>query len=63
MFWEPGAMAAPISDMSEEPTRMVLRAWKVSDPNEMTGPSTAWTRESELGTQVWAAVLLRLVPM
>ena len=52
MSREPGAMAAPIRETMQEPTRIAFRAWKVSDADEMTGPKTAWTRESELGIHV-----------
>lgn len=41
MLVDPGAMAAPMKEMTEEPTSSVLRAWKVSEAEEMTGPSTA----------------------
>jgi hypothetical protein len=41
MLVEFGAMAAPIKDIIQEPTRRVLRAWKVSDAEEITGATTA----------------------
>ena len=54
MLPEPGAMAAPINEMRQLPTRSSLRAWKVSDAEEMSGEMTACTSESEFGTHVWA---------
>lgn len=47
-------MAAPMKEMSEDPTSKVLRAWKVSDADAMSGQTTAWTSERLLGTQVCA---------
>ena len=52
MDCEPGAMADPTNDTTQEPTRMIFRAWKASDAEEMTGPRTACTSERLLGTQV-----------
>lgn len=63
MLCEPGAMAAPMSEINDDPTRMVLRAWKVSEAEEMTGPKTAWTSEREFGTHVCVCGLSRLSPI
>jgi len=41
MLFEPGAMAEPINETTQDPTSKVLRAWKVSEAEEMTGPRTA----------------------
>lgn len=56
-------MAAPIIEMTEVPTSRYLRAWNTSDVEEKSGETTACTSASELGTQVWACVLWRDVPM
>lgn len=63
MLLDPGAMAAPIKEMIHEPTSRILRAWNVSEAEEMTGPRTAWTSESALGTHVWAATPSRSAPI
>lgn len=63
MSFDPGAMAEPMNEIKEEPTRMNFLAWKVSEAAEMTGPRTACTRDSELGTQVWVSGLSRALPM
>lgn len=52
MVFDPGAMAEPTKETTQDPTSKVLRAWKVSEAEEMTGPRTAWTKDSELGTHV-----------
>lgn len=57
MSLDPGAIAAPMNEMIELPTRISFRAWKVSEAEERIGAKTAWTRESALGTQVWVGVL------
>lgn len=57
MVSDPGAIAEPMNDITQHPTMMGLRAWKVSEADEMMGARTAWTRASALGTQVCAAVL------
>jgi hypothetical protein len=41
MLPEPGAMADPINDIRHDATSIIFRAWKASDAEEMTGPSTA----------------------
>ena len=56
-------MAAPMKEIIQGPTRRAFRAWKVSDAEEMRGEMTACTSERELGTQVWAVVLLRSFPI
>ena len=60
---DPGAIAEPMNDTVELTTSISFRAWKVSDAEEMTGATTAWTKESALGTQVCVDVLWRLSPM
>ena len=52
-----------MKETTQDATTMGLRAWNVSDAEEMTGPSTACTKDRELGIQVSAAVLLRSRPM
>ena len=63
MLPDPGAMAAPMNEMRDVPTSRLLRAWKVSEAEEMSGQRTAWTSESELGTHVWVAGFLRSAPI
>jgi tRNA-dihydrouridine synthase len=63
MSLEPGAIAAPMNDIVDAPTRINLRAWKVSDSDAIRGAKTACTTERELGTQVPATVLLRSASM
>lgn len=41
MLLDPGAMAAPMKEINEVATSSVLRAWKVSEADDITGPSTA----------------------
>jgi hypothetical protein len=38
---EPGAIAAPIKEIIEGPTRRAFRAWKVSEAEEIRGETTA----------------------
>lgn len=56
-------MAAPMNESIHGPTRNSFRAWKASEAEAMSGETTAWTRESEFGTQDSAALLLRSSPM
>jgi hypothetical protein len=63
MLPDPGAIAEPIKETTADPTSSSLRAWNVSEAEDMIGLSTAWTSESEFGTHVWAAVFSRSVPM
>jgi hypothetical protein len=41
MLVEPGAMAAPMKEIIDGPTKRALRTWNVSDAAEMTGATTA----------------------
>lgn len=41
MLVDPGAIAHPIREISAGPTSKALRAWKVSDAEEMIGAKTA----------------------
>jgi hypothetical protein len=63
MLCEPGAMAEPTNDTTQHAIMMSLRAWKVSEAEEMMGASTACTSARALGTHVCAGVLCRLSPM
>ena len=63
MLVEPGAMAAPIKEIIEGPTKRAFRTWNVSDAEEITGATTACTSERALGTHVWVFVLFKSSPM
>ena len=63
MLLDPGAIAAPMKETVELPTRMIFLAWNTSDVEDRMGARTAWTSDSALGTQVWVAVASRLSPM
>ena len=63
MLPDPGAIAEPIRARSVEPMRRTLRAWNASEVRAMRGETTAWTRDSEFGTQVWVLGLAKSVPM
>lgn len=63
MLSAPGAIAEPTNEMAHVDTRMIFRAWKVSDAEAMTGPRTAWTSDSALVIQVSVALLFRSSPM
>ena len=52
-----------MNDITEDPTSINLRAWNVSEADEMTGANTACTRDKELGIHVWVGVLCRLAPI
>ena len=41
MVVDPGAMAEPMKDIAQKLTRMVFLAWKVSEIDDMMGPTTA----------------------
>lgn len=56
-------MPAPANETRHVTTRMLFRAWKVSDADAMTGPSTPCTRDKAFGTHVCDAGLLRLEPI
>jgi hypothetical protein len=59
MLLEPGAIAQPMNDTIDGPTRRALRAWNVSDAEEIKGASTACTSDNAFGTHVPVSVLLR----
>lgn len=63
MVFDPGAIAAPMNETTQDPTSKVFRAWKVSDAEEMTGPRTACAKDNELGTHVWVSGLARSLPI
>ena len=63
MSLAPGAIAEPIRAMAQDATRIGFRTWKVSEIEDITGPITACTKASALGTQVWAFVFPRSAPM
>lgn len=63
MLVDPGAMAAPMNEMTHGTTRRAFRAWNVSEAEEMRGETTAWTSDRALGTHVCAAGLSRSLPM
>ena len=50
-------------EIAQDASTIGLRAWKVSEAEEMIGPSTACTKAKELGIQVSAAVFPRSLPM
>lgn len=63
MLLDPGAIAEPMKDITEQPTRSDFRAWKVSEAEEITGATTAWTSERAFGTHVSRTGSLRSLPM
>ena len=63
MSFDPGAMADPTKEITHDPTSKILRAWKVSDADEITGPSTACTRDRAFGTHVCASTPSRSRPI
>ena len=60
---DPGAIPAPMKEMTDRPTNSVFLAWNVSEAEEMTGERTACTSDSAFSIQVWDGVALRLFPM
>lgn len=63
MFFEVGAIAAPMKERAHEPTKMLFRAWKTSEAEEMTWPITACTRDSAFGIHVCCSGLSKSSPI
>ena len=63
IVWDPGAMPHPTNDMSEVTTSSSFLAWNLSDAEDNSGATTAWTSERAFGTQVSVGTLLRSLPM
>ena len=51
MLLEPGAIAEPMTEMTQVDVSRSFRAWKTSDADEISGPRTPYTSDRAVGIQ------------